>query len=39
MQALEIMVVVTAVVIVALPKMQTYMRMLVEEHDEMEKLS
>jgi hypothetical protein len=31
--------VVSMVLIVVLPKLQSYMRMLIEEHDEMEKLS
>lgn len=30
---------VTVVLIFVLPKLQAYMRMLIEEHDEMEKLS
>jgi hypothetical protein len=31
--------VVSMVLIIVLPKLQSYMRMLIEEHDEMEKLS
>jgi len=39
MKALVILSVVSIVLIIVLPKLQTYMRMLIEEHDEMEKLS
>ena len=39
MLLLVYMAVVTLVVVLVLPKLQSYMRMLVDEHDEMEKLS
>jgi len=39
MKVLVILSVVSIVLILVLPKLQSYMRMLVEEHDEMEKLS
>lgn len=39
MKVLVIMTAVSIVLMLVLPKLQTYMRMLIEEHDDMEKLS
>lgn len=39
MKVLVIMTAVSIVLMIVLPKLQTYMRMLIEEHDDMEKLS
>jgi len=39
MKLLVILSVVSIVLLIVLPLLQSYMRMLIEEHDEMEKLS
>lgn len=39
MEVVLTLAVVSLVLIFVLPKLQSYMRMLIEEHDEMEKLS